>query len=62
MFMRKALGHFIDKTTNNDDSDLVTLPYDILLKQLCAVQPHELLVQAHVVNSSHSSVCKVTSR
>ena len=49
-------GHYSDKTTNNDDNDLVTLPYGILIKQLYVVQSHELLVQVHGVSSSHSSV------
>ena len=35
-----AYEHYVDKTTNNYDADLVTLSYDVVLKQLCAVQPH----------------------
>ena len=40
MLMRKAYDHYVDKTTNNDDVDLVTLSYDVWLKQLYALQPH----------------------
>ena len=32
--------HANDLMTNNYDGDLVTLPYDVLRKQLCALQPH----------------------
>ena len=40
MLIRKAYDHYVDKTTNNDDCDIVTLPYDICIKQVCVVQPH----------------------
>ena len=29
MFMRNAYDYYVDKTTNNDDVDLVTLSYDV---------------------------------
>ena len=35
-----AYDHYVDKATTNYDVNLITLPYDVLLKQLCAVQPH----------------------
>ena len=54
-----AYDHYVDKTTHNHDGDLVTLSYDVLLKQLCAVQPYADYWFG--VSSSHSSVCKVTS-
>ena len=40
MLMRKAYDHYVDKTTNNNGGDIVILPYDVLRKQFCAIQPH----------------------
>ena len=34
MLMRKVYDHYIDKTTNNDDGDKVTLPYGVWLKHI----------------------------
>ena len=42
MLMRQAYDHYVDKTTNNNGGDIVILPYDVLLKQLCAIGPMEL--------------------
>ena len=39
MLMRKAYDQYVERTTNNDKGDLVTLPFDIWLKQLCVEQP-----------------------
>ena len=35
MLIRKAYDSYVDKTTNNYDGDLITLPYDVLRKQFC---------------------------
>ena len=35
MLIRKAYDSYVDKTTYNYDGDLITLPYDVLLKQFC---------------------------
>ena len=39
MLMRKAYDQYVERTTNNDNCDLVTLPFDVWLKQLCVEQP-----------------------
>ena len=39
MLMRKAYDQYVERTTNNDNGDLVTLPFDVWLKQLCVEQP-----------------------
>ena len=53
----KNYAHYVDKTTNNHDGDLVTLPYDVLPKQLGVVPPHA----NYLFKSPRSSVCLVTS-
>ena len=37
MLLRKAYDHHVDKTTHNYDGDIVTLPYDVWLKQIYVV-------------------------
>ena len=39
MTMGKAYDQYVERKTNNDDGDLITLPFDVLLKQLCVQQP-----------------------
>ena len=39
MLMRKANDQYVERTTNYDNGDLVTLPFDVWLKQLCVEQP-----------------------
>lgn len=39
MLMKNAYNHYVDQATNNDDDDLIPLPFDVWLKQLCAAHP-----------------------
>ena len=40
LFKRKVYDHYVDKTTNHDDGDKVTLSYGVWLKQMFVVQPN----------------------
>ena len=39
MLMRKAYDHYVERTTNSDNGDLLTLPFNVWLKQLFIEQP-----------------------
>ena len=39
MLMWKVYDQYVERTTNNDNGGLVTLPFDVLLKQSCVEQP-----------------------